>query len=46
MHEIQKDRKIINNAISAYFMIFVSGFFLLNKDNPYLNNDFVKGHTR
>lgn len=46
MHEIQKNKKIINNAISAYFMIFVSWFFLLNKDNPYLNNEFVKIHTR
>lgn len=46
MHEIQKNKKIINNAISAYLMIFVSGLFLLNKDNPYLNNDFVKIHTR
>jgi len=27
-------------------MVFVSGLFLFNKINPYLNNDFVKKHTK
>lgn len=46
MSDIQQNKKIINNAISAYFMIFVSAFFLLNKQNPYLHNQFVKKHTQ
>lgn len=40
------DPKIKANAISAYLMIFVSLLFLFNKDNKYLNNDFVKSHTK
>lgn len=38
--------KIKANAVSAYFMLFISVFFLFNKTNPYLNNDFVKNHTK
>jgi len=38
--------KVIWNAIVAYLMIFVSGLFLFNKDNKYINNDFVKSHTK
>jgi len=40
------NNKIINNAITAYLMIFISWMLLLNKSNPYINNDFVKGHTK
>lgn len=40
------NQKIKANAISAYFMLFISVFFLFNKTNPYLNNDFVKNHTK
>lgn len=46
MSDTQQNKKIINNAISAYFMIFVSVFFLFNKENKYLNNQFVKKHTK
>lgn len=46
MSQQQINPKIINNAVSAYLMLFVSAFFLLNKQNPYLDNDFVKSHTR
>ena len=34
------------NAISSYLMIFMSLGFLINKENPYINNDFVKSHTK
>ncbi len=40
------NQKIINNAISAYLMLFISWMFLVNKHNPYINNDFVKNHTK
>ncbi|MCP4523626.1 MAG: hypothetical protein GY828_05435 [Candidatus Gracilibacteria bacterium] len=46
MGEKEKNTQIIGNAISAYFMIFVSGLFLFNKNNPLLNNQFVKKHTK
>jgi hypothetical protein len=46
MLEKEQNKKIIWNAISAYLMIFISGMFLFNKINPYLNNDFVKKHTK
>jgi len=39
-------QKSINNAISAYFMLFISSLFLFNKKNEYVNNDFVKSHTK
>ncbi len=39
-------QKIKANAISAYFMLFISVLFLFNKTNPYLNNEFVKNHTK
>ncbi|MCD5380740.1 hypothetical protein LR004_02330, partial [Candidatus Gracilibacteria bacterium] len=39
-------KKTINNAISAYLMLLISGAFLFNKDNEYLNNSFVKSHTK
>ncbi len=38
--------KIINNAISAYLMLFISGLFLFNKKNILINNPFVKNHTK
>lgn len=40
------DKKIINNAIASYLMIIASWFFLINKSNPYLNNKFVRNHTK
>jgi hypothetical protein len=40
------EQKSINNAIAAYLMIVASWFFPLNKDNKYINNDFVKKHTK
>lgn len=40
------DPKIKANAISAYLLLFISGTFLFNKDNPLLNNSFVKSHTK
>lgn len=39
-------KKTINNGISAYLMVLISGAFLFNKDNEYLNNSFVKSHTK
>lgn len=38
--------KSINNAISAYFMVLISVIFLFNKKNHFINNDFVKSHTK
>lgn len=43
---METNKKIIGNAVSAYFMLFVSGMFLLEKKNPLLKNDFVRGHTK
>lgn len=40
------NKKIINNAISAYLMVFVCIFLLWNKNNPDINNDFVKAHVK
>lgn len=40
------DEKIIKNAQSAYFMIFISLMFLFNKHDSNINNDFVKSHTK
>jgi len=39
-------KKTINNAISAYLMLIISVAFLFNRDNEYLNNSFVKSHTK
>jgi len=39
-------QKSINNAISAYLMLFISWLFIFNKKNDYINNDFVKSHTK
>ncbi len=43
---METNKKIIGNAMTAYFMIFVCIFFFLNKDNPNINNTFVKSHTK
>ena len=40
------NQKTINNAFSAYFFIFCSWFFLLNKTNKNINNSFVKSHVK
>jgi len=42
----QINQKTINNAISAYFLVFICSMFFFNKDNENLNNDFVKSHTK
>jgi len=39
-------QKSKNNAISAYLMLFISGLFIFNKSNEYINNNFVKSHTK
>ncbi|MDQ7009968.1 MAG: hypothetical protein Q9M94_06785, partial [Candidatus Gracilibacteria bacterium] len=39
-------KKSINNGISAYLMIFLSGLFIFNKKNEFVNNSFVKSHTK
>ncbi|NDK08797.1 hypothetical protein EOM39_06175 [Candidatus Gracilibacteria bacterium] len=46
MEETNLHKKTINNAVAAYLLIFLSSGFLLNKTNPYINNDFVRGHTK
>jgi hypothetical protein len=38
--------KIKANAVCSYLLLFVSIFFLFNKENKYLNNDFVKSHVK
>jgi hypothetical protein len=38
-------KKVIGNAISAYFMIIVSISFLWSK-SPYINHPFVKSHVK
>lgn len=40
------NEKIKANAISAYLMIFLSLWFLINKTNSNINNDFVKAHVK
>ena len=34
------------NALSSYLMIGIAWAFLLNKENPYISNSFVKSHTK
>jgi hypothetical protein len=46
MQENSIHQKSINNAISAYLMVFISVIFLFNKKNDFLNNNFVKSHTK
>lgn len=43
MQELNK--KIIGNAVAAYFMVFVSIFFLWSK-KPYVNHEFVRSHVK
>ena len=38
-------KKVVWNAMAAYFMVFVSVFFLLSK-SPYINHPFVKSHVK
>ncbi len=40
------EQKIKNNAIIAYLFIFANILFLFSKNNVFLNNDFVKSHTK
>jgi uncharacterized membrane protein len=46
MEETNLDSKIKANALTAYLLVFISFLFLFNKTNKYINNDFVKGHTK
>ncbi len=46
MTENNLNSKIKANATSAYFLVFLSLWFLFNKSNPNVNNDFVKSHTK
>lgn len=40
------DPRIKNNAMSAYFMIFLCAAFLIAKDEEYIKHPFVKAHTK
>lgn len=42
----ENNQTIINNAISSYLMFFISIMFLFQKNNPNINNSFVKNHTK
>lgn len=42
----KSNQRIIRNAISAYLMIFIAWLLNYNKNNPYINNDFVKNHVK
>lgn len=46
MNETIIDSKVRINAKSAYLMVFASILLLLNKDNKYINNEFVRSHTK
>jgi hypothetical protein len=46
MEETSLNPKVKANAVSAYLLVFVSFLFLFNKTNKYINNDFVKNHTK
>jgi len=43
---METNRKVIGNAMIAYFLIFICITFFMNKENKYINNDFVKSHTK
>ncbi len=45
-NQIETNKKVINNAISAYLLLFISSMFLLNKRDQYINNNFVRSHTK
>lgn len=38
-------KKVVGNAMSAYFMVLVSLGFLWSKD-PYISHPFVKNHVK
>ncbi len=38
-------KKVIGNAVSAYFLVFVSLSFLISK-KPYVNHPFVRNHVK
>ena len=38
------DQRVVNNAISAYFWLWA--IMLLNRDNPLIHNNFVRGHSK
>ena len=44
MNNLELNEKIKNNAISAYF--FLAGLILLSKNNPLLDDPFVKSHAK
>ncbi len=39
-------KKTKANAVSAYLLIWINWAFLLNKQNEYIDNNFVKSHTK
>ncbi len=43
---LETNKKIINNAISAYFMLFICISFVFAKNNKLLYNPFVKIHAK
>jgi len=46
MENIETNKKIIWNAISAYLLLFISVSFLFQKNDKLLNNNLVKSHTK
>jgi len=46
MEENTIEPKIKANAVTAYFLIWISFLFLFNKTNKYIDNDFVRSHTK
>lgn len=40
------DTRTKNNALSAYMLVWVCATFLFVKNNEYIDNDFVKSHTK
>ncbi len=43
---METNQKIINNAVSSYFMLFICIAFLFAKNNKLLYNPFVKWHAK
>ncbi len=43
---MENNKKIINNAMISYFLLIVNIMFLFPIKNKYINNSFVKAHTK
>ena len=43
---METNRKVIGNAMIAYFLLFICITFFFNKENKYINNTFVKSHVK